>query len=125
MAAFLTDAWLADLGEAVHGVAVPEGMRLVVQQIVVDDDARETAYAIRIEDGRVAVAPGRAVDADVTFTQDRATATAIARGEVSAQVAFMAGRLRLDGDLLSAMEQTGHIVDLDHLFTATRATTTW
>ncbi|MGE3621694.1 MAG: SCP2 sterol-binding domain-containing protein [Acidimicrobiia bacterium] len=59
----------------------------------------EVAYVIRIDREGVTVRPGRAADADVTFTQDRATAAAVQAGTLSAQAAFMAGRIRLGGDL--------------------------
>lgn len=125
MAEFLTDAWLDDLDAAVRAVTMPDDVRLTVQQVVLDDRGRETAYAIRIEAGRASVTPGRVDDADVTFTQDRATAAAIAQGELSAQVAFMAGRLRVGGDLHAVMDRTQQLVELGDLFASARAGTSW
>lgn len=124
MAEFLTDAWLADM-DAAATVTMPDDLHLVVQQVVLDDRGRETAYAIRIGGGRASVTPGRVDDADVTFTQDRSTATAIAQGELSAQMAFMAGRLRVGGDLRGVMDRTQQLVELGDLFASARADTSW
>lgn len=125
MAAFLSDAWVAALDAAARRASVPDDVRLVVQQVVVGDRGLETAYAIRIEGGTAAVTAGRVDDADVTFTQDQATAIAIARGELSAQVAFMSGRLRVGGDIRRVIDRTRDLALLDDLFAPTRAATTW
>jgi putative sterol carrier protein len=125
VAEFLTDAWLDELAAVAGAVTVPDDLHLVVQQVVLDDRGRETAYAIRIAGGRASVTPGRVHDADVTFTQDRDTAVAIAQGELSAQVAFMAGRLRVGGDLHEVMDRTQQLVELGDLFAPARADTIW
>lgn len=124
MAEFLTDAWIAALGRAAGGAEVPRGLRLAIQQVVLGDDGRETAYLLRIADGRVTVTRGRADDADITLTQDRTTAAHIARGELSAQAAFIAGRLRVTGDLRSVMERSSVLTTLGDLFRSVRAATT-
>jgi putative sterol carrier protein len=125
VARFLSDAWLAALATAARDAAPPPELRLVLQQIVLEDRGDEIAYVIRIGDGVVSVDPGRAPDADVSFTQDRATASAIASGELSAQAAFMAGRLRVGGDLRAVLEQARDLAILDDVFRAARSTTTW
>jgi putative sterol carrier protein len=125
VAEFLTDAWVAEMDAAARAVEVPDDLHLVVQQVVLDDRGRESAYVVRIDGGRASVERGRVDDPDVTFTQDRATATAIAQGELSAQVAFMAGRLRVGGDLRAVMDRTERLVSLEDLFGPTRAGTSW
>lgn len=125
MAEFLTDAWVAELSSAADAVRVPDDVYLVIQQVVLEDRGDERAYAIRIEGGRASVTPGRVDDAHVTFTQDRATAAAIARGELSAQVAFMAGRLRVGGDVRLVLDRAREIQALDDLFGPARAATVW
>lgn len=125
MAEFLSDAWIASLGVAAREARVPSSLRLVIQQVVLQEETDERAFAIRIAQGMVSVEPGRADDADVSFTQDRATAAAIARGELSAQAAFLAGRLRVGGDLRAVMERAGELGVVDDVFAKTRASTTW
>lgn len=125
MAEFLSDAWLAELATAARQVTVAPEVRAVIQQVVLTGRGREVAFAVRIADGEVTVEPGRAADPDVSFTQDRATAEAIARGELSAQVAFLAGRVRLGGDpqrLVGAVRELSAVSDL---FAEVRSATTW
>jgi putative sterol carrier protein len=127
MAEFLSDAWLRELDDAASDAAgVPTDVRLVVQQVVVDETGRElAAYAVRMADGRASVTSGHATDADVTFRQDRATAAAISRGELSAQSAFLAGRLRVGGDLRTALDQASAVAAVEDVFREVRAATTW
>lgn len=125
MAEFLTDQWIAELAQAARDATAPDDLRLVIQQIVLDDEGVERRFAIRIDEGRLSIAPGRADDADLTLTQDRATAVAIARGELSAQVAFMAGKLRVGGDLRLVLERAGALAALGDVFAAARASTAW
>lgn len=123
MADFLSRQWVADLDAAVRGQVAPAGLRVVIQQVVALDEGGEVAYAIRIADGAISVEPGRVDDAQITFTQDRATATAIATGSESAQAAFIAGRLRVGGDLRSVMYGTDDLIDLGDVFGPARPTT--
>lgn len=125
MAEFLTPEWVSALADAAAGVIAPDDVELVVQQVVVDEGAAEVAYAVRIGDGAVRVTGGRAERADVTFTQDRATAAAIARGELSAQAAFLAGRLRVGGDLAAALGGARTLAGLEDVFAIPRKATAW
>jgi putative sterol carrier protein len=103
---------------------VPADLRLVVQQVV-EGAVGEVAYAIRIGEGRVTVARGHEADADVSFTQDETTARAIASGELSAQAAFMEGRLRVGGDLRSLLDHAAALAALEDVFGPARAEVTW
>lgn len=126
MAEFLSDAWLDDLARAARTATAPPEVALVVQMLVEDGAGRgPVAYAVGIAGGAVTVTPGRAADADLTLTQDRATAAAIARGEVSAQVAFMAGRLRIGGDLRGILEHAGALASMADIFAEVRDRTVW
>jgi len=121
MAGLLSKGWIAELDAAARATSVPDDLRLVIQQVVTAADGTEVAYAIRLHDGRAEVRPGRAVDADVTFTQDRDTAAAIAAGEISAQAAFMAGDLRVGGDLRGVLDRARLVAGLEDLFAPVRS----
>jgi len=125
VARFLSDAWIADLDEAGRLGDVSPGLRLTLQQIVVDETGSETAYVIRIADGQIRVEHGRHPAPDVTLTQDRATAASVARAEMSAQTAFMSGRLRVGGDLSGAIEHAQALAAMVDVFAAARSSTTW
>ena len=124
MAGFLTPEWIAELDALARAARVPEDLALVVQQVVTDP-AGDTAYTIAIGGGAMTVRAGLDPDAEVTFRQDRATATAIAQGELSAQAAFLDGRLRLGGDLTAVADRADGLAALDDVFAAARHRTTW
>ena len=121
MARFLTSEWFEELENTPRSNVSPD-VQLVIQQIVPDGpDGDEVAYVVTTADGAITVRRGRAEAPDVTFTQDLATAEAIHRGELSAQTAFIEGRLRLGGDLRAVIERAGALVQLHDMFAAGRA----
>ena len=122
MAGFLTDRWLAELQASAQDAEVPPELQLVVQQVIPDGpDGVEVAYVVEVADGRLSIRRGHSEHADVTFTQDLATARAIHHGELSAQVAFMEGRLRLGGDLRAVIDRAGALAAIDDIFATVRA----
>ncbi len=122
MAGFLTEAWLDDLERAAQRAELDTKGALVLQQVIPDGpDGREVAYALVVRDGRVTLERGRVADPDLSFTQDLATAEAIHRGELSAQAAFMQGRLRLGGDLRAVIERAAELAAIDDVFASARA----
>lgn len=120
MAGFLTDEWFADLEQAAGAVVVPADLSLAVQQVVTDG-AGEVAYSLELSGGALTLRRGRAWAADVTFTQDRATATAVHEGRLSAQAAFLDGRLRLTGDVAVLRAAAPALAELDDVFARCRA----
>jgi putative sterol carrier protein len=88
-AALRADPGLADASRGIH---------LVLQQTVGDPEPA-TTWHIRFDDGAVSLVVGPADDATVTFHCDRATAVDVHRGRTGAQAAFMAGNLRVGGDV--------------------------
>ncbi len=122
VAEFLSDAWFEQLAAAARTSSVDPDLRLVIQQVIPDGpDGTEVVYVVSAADGVVAVRRGRVDAPDITFTQDRATAEAIHRGQLSAQSAFIDGRLRLGGDLRAVIERAGSLVAVHDLFAAARA----
>src|SRR4051812_30884271 len=99
MARFLSPEWLDELTAAADTGGGPDGPPFTLQQVVTGGTDGEVAWSVTIGDGKVAVARGRRPEPTVTFTQDRPTAAAIHHGELSAQTAFMTGRLRVGGDV--------------------------
>lgn len=95
-----SDRWLHDLEAAAREAGiVATDESLVIQQVITEPAGSETAYVIEVGADGVRAHQGRAEVADVVFTLDREAAEAVHRGELSAQVAFMEGRLRVGGDL--------------------------
>lgn len=120
MAGFLTDEWFAELEQAARAATVPVDLSLVVQQVVTDGD-REVTYSLELAQGSLTVRRGRAPEPDVTFTQDLATAVAVHEGALSAQTAFLDGRLRLSGDVGALLTAAPALAALDDVFARCRA----
>jgi putative sterol carrier protein len=91
-----SDEWIEAFAERAAGVVVDDGVRIVVQQELADSGA---SWHVVVADGRATVRGGRHPEPDVTITEDRDTATAIGAGRLSAQQAFIDGRLRVRGSL--------------------------
>ncbi|HEX9970382.1 MAG TPA: SCP2 sterol-binding domain-containing protein [Acidimicrobiales bacterium] len=129
MARYLSPEWFDEINATAAAGdisdAVTEGLRLVVQQHVTDGPEGDVRYAVRIEDGTVAVVPGEAPDADVTVTEDHATATAVARGDLAAPVAFMTGRIRVTGDTRALLAAQPALHRLDAVFAEVRERTSF
>jgi alkyl sulfatase BDS1-like metallo-beta-lactamase superfamily hydrolase len=122
---FLSPAWVAELASAAGAIEVADGEPFTVQQVVADGPNGPVRWALRVAGGRVAVEAGGASDADLTLTTDRATATALARGELAVTDAFMAGRLRIAGDLRTLLRAGGVLGTLDSAFASVRERTSW
>lgn len=80
-------------------------------------------YHLTTRDGGVAVRAGAAPDADATFTQDWATAVAVATGSLGAQEAFISGRIRFTGDHTRLVDAAPLFAALDAAFEAVNART--
>ena len=102
MAQYLSDEWMTEANDALAkdgalATATAE-MDLTIQYEVTGSPLGKRAYAVRLDHGSAGIEPG-GHDAPVSFSLDYATAAAIAQGELSAQAAFMQGKLKLGGDV--------------------------
>jgi len=130
VATYLSSEWLAEADAAVSRSdslrAATADVALVVQQVVTGGpDGVSAAYHVVVDHGAVSVVPGPAPEPDVTFTVDHATAAAIGRGDLSAQTAFMVGKLRVGGDLDRLLTHQDAFSGIDDVFDELRAATTW
>ena len=129
MPRYLSPEWLEAAQQAVATDAslatATKDVQLTVQQVVTGGPAGDAAFHVTIDDGAVRVARGEAVDATVTFIQDWETASAISRGDLSAQGAFMAGRVRIRGDLPKLIEYGNVFGEVSDVFAGLRVSTTY
>jgi hypothetical protein len=126
---FLSDEWIDALDAAARAhprLANDAGTPpLVVQQTVTDTAWGDVSYRLEVRDGEVGVRHGAVLDPTVSLTTDVATAAAIARGELAAQLAFMQGRLRIGGNVGALLTHQQVLVDFGDLFAEVRAHTDW
>ena len=125
MVRFLTPEWIEALDTAARKAAFPAGLRLTIQQIVTDDAGGDIRYHLVVDGGRLRVVPGEAAAADVTLVQSREVAAALSRGEVNAQQALEAGRLKLRGDIGRLAREGKALTAVEDLFAAVRAATSY
>lgn len=130
MLRFLSPEWIDALDRAVRAdttlLAAAQGADgLVVEQRVVDPGNAMVCWHVAIGGGTVRIAAGAAPSPDVVLTVDRATAAQIARGEASAQRAFMAGQLRIGGDPRALIRHQAAFAAAGDAFAAVRAETDW
>jgi putative sterol carrier protein len=121
MVQFLSPEWIAALDAAARVATVPAGIRLTIQQVVTD----AVSYHLVFDDGGLRVVPGEAEGADVTLIQTRDVAVALSRGELNAQQALEAGRLKLRGDIGHLARQGKALGAMEDVFAAVRADTAY
>jgi len=122
---FLASDWIAAFDAVAREVAVPEDVRLIVQQVVQRDGGDEVRYYVVAADGRLRVYPGQADSPDVTLTQGYQVAAALSRGEVNAQQALAAGGIKLGGDIGLLLLHGAALAALGDAFAALRTETTY
>ena len=126
MPVFLSTEWLDAMVAAGASARPPDpSIDLAVQQIVTGTPAGEVAWVVRVHDGQVRVERGRTPAPSISFTLDATTAAAIHSGQLSAQAAFMTGRLRLGGDVGLLLAHQGTLSELEDVFASVRAATTY
>ena len=125
MVRFLSPEWLAALDAAAREATVPAGVRLTVQQIVTGGGGDDVRYHLVLDHGRLRVHAGEAAAADVTLVQTREVAAALSRGEINAQQALEAGRLKLRGDIGRLAREGKALTAVEDVFAAVRATTSY
>jgi putative sterol carrier protein len=102
VARFLSDEWL-DAFDAALRADASVGPRFaaspiaIAQEVIAETGARVGYVVVLDGDGGRMERNDRA--GDVTFVCNRATAAALARGELNAQRALTSGRLKLRGDV--------------------------
>ena len=99
MAEFLSDEWLDALREI--GADLPEhpGLGATIQYVISASAAGKVNLVVEIVDGRVAsAAVAKTKTPDVTVSLTAADALGLVRNELDPDVAFMQGRLKVEGD---------------------------
>jgi putative sterol carrier protein len=129
MPRYLSREWLDAAQRAIDASAslrdAASGAEFVVQHVVTGGSKGDVLYHVRVGQDGVRVCNGEAPDPTVVFTEDYSTAAAIGRGEISAQAAFMAGRIRVRGDLPRLVEQSGAFSEIEDALAELRSETSY
>ncbi len=126
MVRYLSAAWFERLRQHTERLDAPPagpGPALVLRQVVTDTPEGEVRYDVTVAGGRSAIDRATSAPADLTFTSDFATATAIASGRTSTYAALSDGRLRVRGDVTVLTRSDDGIAAIDPLPAGLRAET--
>jgi hypothetical protein len=119
---FLSVAWFDEVNRLLP--TVPADIDLVLEQHVSGGPQGDTAYQVRIGSGVVTVGPP-AGPADITLVLDYGTAVALATGALSTHDAFLAGRVRLRGNVARLDAAGAALAGLADAMAAVGASTTY
>ena len=98
MADFGSEGWLAGVRAAAEALPAVPGCSVRARLEVAGGPGGPCRLGVVISDGRLAeLSPGRLGDPDCTVSCNAADAGAILRGELDPAVAYMQGRLKVDG----------------------------
>jgi putative sterol carrier protein len=128
VADFLSAEWIEALDAAARAATLPESasaVSITIEQVVRDAPGGESRYHLRIEDGRARVQLGPAAAPDLRLFADYDAAARIQRGEVNAQEALAAGRLKVQGRFAHLLRVDDALRALEDVFAPVRAETTY
>ena len=128
MTDFLSAEWIEALDAAARAATLPEtasAVSITIEQVVRDAPGGESRYHLRIEDGRARVHSGPAAAPDLRLFADYDVAARIQRGEVNAQEALAAGRLKVQGRFAHLLRVDDALRALEDVFAPVRAETTY
>ena len=123
MVKYLSDEWMEQAAAALESADVPDDAQMVVQYEVSGGGNGKVRYVLKVEHGTATIVPGKQADAPVTFSLDYDTAVAVVTGELSAQVAFMQGKMKLAGDVRVLIDGAGALAAVHDTLGELRATT--
>lgn len=104
MAKWLTAEWLEESKRLAAGQPERPGATAKIQYVITDGPDGDVEYHWVVVDGRlVENRLGVLEDAEVTLTETYDDAMAIQRGELDANLAFVQGKIKVDGDVAKLM----------------------
>lgn len=113
MSEFLSEEWAADVTRVLNehdGWKNAIGTASLGIQFETEDGPDGAVdYYLSAENGQTTMALGRLESPDVTVKQSYDTATAISKGEMNTQMAFMTGKIKVSGNLAKLMQHQAAI----------------
>jgi putative sterol carrier protein len=104
---FLSDEWFAEVKKLVdeHGADAPAGANVTINLVITDTPFGERQMHMGAVDGQPSWGEGHTEGADVTLTTDYGTAKEvfIANNPQAGMQAFMAGKVKVQGDMTKLM----------------------
>ncbi|GAC1412738.1 MAG: SCP2 sterol-binding domain-containing protein [Actinomycetota bacterium] len=108
---FLSDEWLSEVESRLNAdegfQKAAAGQTAKLQQEVSGTPDGDMKYGFSLEGGKVQLTRGDIDGAEATIAQSYETAKDLALGETTGQAAFMAGKLKITGNLMKLMTLQG------------------
>lgn len=126
---YLTAEWFQHADEAVATLpALPSAVTVAVRVVDLPRNRPDVPYRLVLGPGRVRILATEtggldAVEGDVTLTMSYEVASAIARGEIGAQRAFLDGEVRLGGDTTALLGHQAHLAEIEDRLSELRSRT--
>lgn len=98
MAAYLSEAWLAEPVDPACEALAAAGGRGTIARVISGAPDGEARFVAEVGEGGVHYRSGAADDADLTLTDTYANAVAVLRGDLDPNAAFMRGQTKVAGD---------------------------
>lgn len=110
--AFLSDEWFAAVGAAIaqHGAAAsPPGPNVLMNLVITGTPFGDREFHMGSKDGVAMFGQSHLDGADVTLTTDYATArdVFVSGNQAAGMQAFMAGKVKVQGDMTKLMASQG------------------
>lgn len=125
---FLSPEWADAVAAATGSLLLPGEPTVTVAHLVEGAPGGDLSWVVRVAGGRVSVAlrPGLdPAEADIVFVEDYETACALARGDLTAEQAVGAGRLKLRRGAQALVTHAGTLRALGEALAGLRSATTW
>ena len=110
---FLSDEHMAAATSALNAnddfINSIANINMSLQFHVTDGPGGDIDYSLNVADGSAAMATGELDGADVSITSDFETATALFKGDLNTQMAFMTGKIKVAGNMAVLMMNQGVI----------------
>lgn len=104
---FLSEDWAQAVTEALNShpgfKSAMGSAELAIQFNTTDAPEGDIAYYMTTSGGQANLAMGEVGDPDVTINQNYETASAISKGDLNTQTAFMTGKIKVSGNLAKLM----------------------
>ncbi len=104
---FLSPEWLAEITTALENhqgfQEAVRGVDMGIQFNVLDAPFGNTGYNLVITPQAVTISLGMRDDLDITISQNYEVASAIMRGDLNVQAAFITGKIKVSGNLAKLM----------------------
>lgn len=95
---YLSDEWLEELARVGAELPAVDGIDLIIQHEIAGAPSGKVRYYTVLKDGQYAeVAKGKHKEAEVQVSAKAEAALRILNGDMSPDVGFMQGRLKVDG----------------------------